>query len=284
MSELYKGHLPIPPPRSRHAAWASLTAFSPRAVVVMALLAVVAFSDTAFARKSSHSNRNNAAAAAARKKQTIASIQLQVAAAQQVLAAAESAGGASQAKLDDIRQRMISARQAMTEAVDEEREVRENLQETEEKVLADQSAESEFGRVKAQLAAARAKVEEFRAQYGNDWGGLKADAGYCEALESLIAAKREYDPVRAAVLAADQDWQEASQKHRKIRAEHEEEQRGAGGSLNAMTAGRNLRNAAAIAAEARQVIAVGEMRLRQLGAKVPASASTAMAKKATVKK
>jgi hypothetical protein len=69
-----------------------------------------------------------------------------------------------------------------------------------------------------------------------------------------------------------------------LQAEHREEQDAAGGASGMMSAARNLRNAAEVAAAARQVIAVGEARLRQLGEKVPVSMVPSLSQGATLPK
>ena len=253
---------------------------SPLALALLVFLAALALCDAAFAAKPRR--RNNGAAAAARKKQMAASIRAQISAAQQVLAAAEAAGGASQAKLDEIRGRLSKAREAMAEAVDEERQARRHLREIEEKILAAQPSDSALGRAKAQLDDARAKLDDLRDRRG---GGktINSDPEYRAAVEAVTAVRREYNEQRAIVLEKNQEWQDASESLRKMASEHRKEQAGAGSALGAMGANRSLRNAQEIAAAARQVIAVGEARLRQMGEKVPASTANST-KKATAKK
>lgn len=167
----------------------------------------------------------------------------------------------------------------MAEAIDEERETRQHLRELETTILKAQSPDSEFGREEARLAAVRNAVEEFRTRYGDDRDGLDADSDYREAIEALTAAKREHARSRAAVLAENEDWQNATEELRKLRAGHREEQRAGGGSLDMVSTTRSLRSAQEIAAAARQVIAVGEARLRQMGEKVPPATSVAAGKK-----
>jgi hypothetical protein len=254
---------------SIYAAFGRLKFFT---LALAALLAALALSDTAFARKRRHrGHKSSAAAAAARKKQAVRSIRAQIAAAQQALAAAESAGGVAHVQLEEMRTRVSRAREAMAQAVDEEREARQDLQDLEEEILEGQSPESEFGRAQARLAVARRVAEEIRAPYRGNWAGLNTDGNYLAGVEELRAAKREYDRTRAALLSKNPDWQYASQELREMLAQHREERKGGGGSLSMMTASRNLRSAQEIAAAARQVIATGEARLRQLGEKVPSS-------------
>jgi chromosome segregation ATPase len=248
--------------------------------VLVALVAVLALAEAAAAAQPRR--RNNAAAASARKKQMAASIRSQISAAQQVLAAAEAAGGASQAQLDEIRGRLSKAREAMAEAVDEERQARQHLRGLEEKILAAQPSDSALGRAKAQLDNARAKLDDLRDRRSGKT--INSDPEYRAAVEAVTAARREYNEQGAIVLEKVQEWQDASENLRKMASEHRKEQAGAGSALGAMGASRNLRNAQEIAAAARQVIAVGEARLRQMGEKVPTSNSAAANKKGSAKK
>ena len=273
MTRLPDTHTFLSPNGPHYLVQARMVRFTPLALTLAVLFAALVWPDAAFARP--RSNRNSAAAAAARKKKTVESLRAQVAAAQQVLAAAEAAGGGAQAQLDEMRSRISGAREAMTEALDEEREVRKDLRELEEEILADQAPESEFGRAQARLAAARDAADKLRTRYGADRSGLQDDPNYLAVSETLREAKREFDRVRAAVLAKDADWQDATKKLRDLVAEHREEQKAGGGALGMMPAARSLRSAQEIAAAARQVIALGEARLRQLGEKVAPSTATA---------
>lgn len=236
-------------------------------------------SDATFAKSS---RKSNAAAAAARKKKAIESVRAQIAAAKQVLVAAEAAAGASRAQLDDIHKRLSDARVALADALDEECTARKELLELEAKILGTQSRESEFGRAQAKLANTRSTTDAFRARYGDDRNGLNSDADYLAAADAYAAAKREFDRTRAATLAENKDWQAASQELRDLLAEHREEMKSGSGSFGMMPTSRNLRNAEDVAAAARQVIAEGEARLRQLGEN-PASV-TAKKNGTTVKK
>jgi hypothetical protein len=141
-------------------------------------------------------------------------------------------------------------------------------------LLEAQSPESEFGRAQTRYVAARTTVEDFRKRYGDDRDGLKFDPQYGAAVEALSDAKREQDRIRTDLLAKNQEWQAASQELRDVAAERREKQQAGVGSLGMMSASRNLRNAEEIAAAARQVIAVGEARLRQMGEKVSPERTT----------
>lgn len=260
--------------------------------VAMLLVDFSAEAEAAKRRRRGSSRSSRAAAAAkARKERTIKSIQQQVAAARQVLAAAESQTAMSQAQVNQALSKLSGIRDDLETGHDDAEQAAKTLHEIEAEILAEQQPDSDLGRAQAVVAQAKDDVHReihrvLRLPNVHEKPGdaarltdlanlspvqrklLENDNGYRSAQDRMREAGRNADQVRQKLLQADSNWVAASQDlaEAKKRSRDESQQAKTAG-LSSLGDRRDLRSAQNVAAAARAIIAQGEARLRQLGAK-----------------
>lgn len=259
--------------------------------VVAALVVLLAASD-AFARKPRKREHSNSRA---QKEKLIEHIRQQVAVAKRVLQQAESQASMSQVQLNAALQQVATAGQAIKDADAEEHSAASALESLEEELVDAAGADSAVGKAGAKLDEAEEAVDGERrrvldlpapADDGSEEQmpdrpltaaereALAQDAGYQRALAACAQARQEFARERTALFTSNPKWAAASQAVREAqRKDSEAKRRAAGSGGPGIAAGRQIRNAQALAAEARAIIANGEAKLRQLGVKANAPAA-----------
>ena len=187
-------------------------AFKPLVIVCLFLVFTISVCQPAFARRSR--SRSNAAAMKARKEAAIKAAQKQYAAAQSVLSAALASGSGANARLQSVLVGLSSSANEMREALSDVKELTKDLSETEEDILLEQSAESEYvnlshelGRVKAEMTAIEKRLLEstdFIAQRDST-KATNGAIGVVRLREEILDRDSEYPSLRlkASSLATD---------------------------------------------------------------------------------
>jgi hypothetical protein len=234
------------------------------------------FSGDADAAPKQNRNRRAAANAAAQRQRLIGKLRQQLSAAQDVLATAQSQGAASQQALDAAASKLSSIRDELEQSRLDANEGQKAMHEIEAEILAEQPADSEYARVKAEVenaktalnrevrrilpAADSAKLSETDRQM------LEEDAEYRRARLALQSAAKMLDRVRQKLFRADPDWVSAEKDLYAARQEeHEQEQAATTTGVGTLSDKQDLRSAQGLAAAAQAVIAKAEARLRRLG-------------------
>lgn len=260
-------------------------------VLVAFALLMTAFSSDVEARRRRGRGRSAAAAAKARKAQMIKTIQQQVAAAQKVLSAAESQAAMSGDQVKQALSQLSGIRTEIESAHENVAEAATTLREIEAEILAEQKSDSPLELAKKDLRRAqeavhltihavldlpnhhehsgeRGRLADLASISSSERATLGDDARYHASLRELNEAARRVKELREALFEGDPEWVAAQ------RALADAQQRSRESTQQAQTAGlgslgdrQNLHNAQQIAATARAIIAQGETRLRQLGAK-----------------
>lgn len=265
------------------------------AVVCLAILA-----DPASALAQRRGGRGGAAAAAARRQQMISQLQMQLTQLQQVLASAEMTISDAQSQVSTANDRIEGARKSISDAKSGALESSKSQKSIEAEILSAQSEDSEYA--KANLAFLEAqedlKVAQDRVLASDAYQAEKAavlkapdhaaklsklqhdaladDPGYMAARDKLKAARVVVNHVKMDLFKANSDWVAATAAAKDAQSEetkaNSEATRGAMKKLPAM---RNLREAQAVADEARENIAAIQYQLKLLGAQPPKGSPTA---------
>lgn len=266
------------------------------ALVTLLLVDLSGQAEAARKRRRSSRSRNGAAAAKAAKQRAISSIQKQVAAAQKVLAAAESKASMSQSELSRAVAELNNIRDDVDSSQLDAREAAEILRELESEILSEQPKDSEWAQAQVALAEARDalhdvihRLVQLPPDDGTGAGAserhfaklssagrerLESDPDYRRVHEAFQKVSREVTQLRDKVLAADSEWVSARQDLADAaKAARESNQQAKSAALSALGDSRDLRKSQDVAAMARSIIAQGEARLRQLGAKASTSSS-----------
>lgn len=239
--------------------------------------------------RSSYSSRA-AAAARAQRAQLIKNLQNQVSNARQVLSSLESKSVMTQSQLTSASARLEGIQQSIKDSHQDAVAAAKTLRDIEAEIVQAQTPTSEFAKANAAVDDARKAVHETMHevlklpvesdQSGIDGGRaelqklsdsqrdtLMADARYKEADQTLRDAIRTVGQLRLQLFQDDKDWtaahQDLTDAHQKQRDE-EKERRVNGTAVTGKK--HELQNMATVAANARSIIAMGEFRLRQLGA------------------
>ena len=231
---------------------------------------------------------------------TIAAIESQVAYAEDVLGEAVSSQEQAQDKLDEYHQRITAARTAIENASAEQADNNKSMHGIEAQVISAQGPDSA-------LSKAQAKVDELRQSLDGEvhrvlslpphagkptWADyvrelaillpdqkeqLANDAKFRAVEEDVKAATREVLRERRALFEANADWVAARDAAFQAQRENAEADRELGkytGPIQ-LAPKRQLRTAAGLASQAREIIAAGKAALRSLGARVPDAGSSA---------
>jgi hypothetical protein len=278
--------------------------------VVLALLSIVLvtslLSGTSNARRSGHyrgRSRRSSAISRAYRAQAIQNIRAQVSLARSVLANAESQAAMSQATVSNSISQLSGIREQIEGAHDDVAQAAKTLHELEKDILDEQTPDSELKIAETVLQQAKnsmhaalhrvfniphksgesnesARLIEFESLSNEQKEILEKDPGYQIAQRDLQTAAAQVAQRRREVFLADKEWVEARQ------ALAEADRHSRKGTQQATTAGmslfggqQKLHSSQQLAASARSIIAFGEARLRQLGAKSGSSSSSSKHKK-----
>ncbi len=241
-------------------------------------------------RNSSY-HRHATAVAQAQRTQMISMLQSQVISANQVLANAESKSAMSQSlayeatsKLNQIRKEMESANAEVHEAFQE-------LQLIEADILAAQSIASDF--VVAEKAVKNSNQEVHRVFHKltqspeeektstddsrfvemsrlpeSQKAMIKSDPDYRSAVDELSTAEQHLADIRRKLFENSKEWKEAKRTLEKARKESKDEiAKAKPASMIAAHQNQETQNLRSVIENAKLIVAQGELRLRQLGAK-----------------
>lgn len=273
------------------------------AMIAVALLLAGSLGDAQAASKrgaryNSNASRQAAAAAKARKAQQIKSIQQQLSVARQILANAESQTAMSQGEVNQALAKLSGIRTEIESAEDDVEQAVKTLHAIEAEILAEQPPDSEFATALA--AETQAKDDVHRAIHRvlglPEHPGQSVDAALLNDVAEISAAQRQALDSDVNYLVAQQDLKDAAARVEKLRRQlfqanadwiaaerdlSEAHTRAREGTEQAKTAGlsslddrQDLSRAQNVAAAARALVAQGEARLRQLGAKPAASSGS----------
>lgn len=257
--------------------------------------------------RSSYSSRA-AAAARAQRAQLIKNLQNQVSNARQVLSSLESKSVMTQSQLTSASSRLEGIQQSIKDTHQDAVAAAKTLRDIEAEIVLAQTPTSEFAKANAAVDDARRAVHvtmhevlklpienappgvnEVRADLqklsDSQRDTLMADVRYKEADQTLRDAIRKVGQLRLQLFQADKDWAAAHQDlidaHQKKRDE-EKERRVTGTAVTGKK--HELQNMATVAANARSIIAMGEFRLRQLGASTGSTQNNSSSKSTAPKK
>lgn len=244
---------------------------------------------------------------AAQRQQTISALQKQLAEARQVLAKAESQMTMTAGELQAAQSTLQSIKRQTEADENESRDAIRKLRNLEGKVLAAQGPGSELAQAQSQLEQAQlaldktvheilslpvppdSRTEAERLQERGQFSAeqkarLNSSPQYQEAVKNVSAAAAQVAAVRHQVLEKDPEWKQAFDARQAAEQSvhaHSIDQRRAG--QHAVQERTELRTAAELAAQARQVIAECEARLAALGAKPSTAGGSAPVKSPTTK-
>ena len=268
-------------------------------LVIAVLLTGVFATDADAAKRRRHSSRRPSATTQAQKNQAIKSIQQQVAAAQGVLSAAQSQTTMSQSQVSEAMSKLKKIRSDIEVAHDDVQQASKSLREIEAEIVAEQTPESEYGKAKTafddaqhashliihRLAGLPGTIDANESRSGLDHLSgltaeqqkeLEADTAYQTAERQLQLAASTLKELRQKLFESDSDWTAGQRELLDAKQRSSEETRQVKSvGLESLRDQQQLNHAQQVAMEARRVIAQGEVRLRQLGAKqLPSKSST----------
>ncbi len=261
-------------------------------VAIAAMLIGIAASDAEAAKRRRRHSRSRRAlvAAQAQKSRAIKSIQRQVASARKVLTSARSQVSMSQSQVSKSMAELTRIRVDIEAAHDDVQEASKALREIEAEILAEQSSDSEFSRAKtafdeseqethrvihhlldlpdaigsSESPAGLSDIVKLSAEQRNT---LDSDARYQSAQQKLSSAGSRLRDLRNKLFAADSQWIVAQREWFDARnRSRKETDKARSVGYGSRKGKQQLTNAQRIAAESQRVIALGEARLRQLGA------------------
>jgi hypothetical protein len=234
----------------------------------------------------------NPAAIAAQKNAAIAQLQAQIADAQKVLDGAEKNSSMDKDQLDSAKKDLDQARTKIDSADSEQDILRRHLREIEENLISSQSDDSEFGRARDALSAAKDDLTrqkdrvlgapDYKAKVGqirdaSDAGRLRAeirrdaldkDDAYQTARRALDASLKRFMPLKQKLFADDPDWKKTSESLRTSEAEERKLREKATSTASAAPDAQDIRSSKDVANDARATIARAQAKLRQLGVRV----------------
>ena len=276
-------------------------------IIVFMLMALSILATSAQARSRSRNRNSGAAAAAAKRKAMIASLQLQIAEAKKVLAAAESNVQMSQSEVSAAVGKLQSIASEMKGMNTEHDSQLRALHEREKQVLdgvaegspldkADDNLEDKLQALDhtfhsatgisqhEEPATSASRAAELRSLTPEQKKALEIHAGFLEAQKDVKNAVSNLEHEKMEVLKADSEWA-------RLHAEYVESSKslrsskgqGQGAALDSLKAHQGLNKSQKLADAAREFIAQGELKIRQLGG-TPASSSSSKGSSTSKKK
>ena len=260
-----------------------------RWLTLLLLIACIATPDAVYARSRSRNRNSGAAAAAARRKQQIASIQQQIAQAKQVLAAAEGQVQMSQSDVNAAVGKLQGIASDLNSMKTEHDAQLRAMHERETKLLEGQPDGSPLDKaddmVERKLqaldeafheatgipqhkepATSAIRAAELRNLTKEQKDLLELSGSYQAAQKELKDAVAELEACKMAVLKGDSEWSRLHSDYiAATKKMNEAKSISQGSGLDSMKAHQGLTNAKKLADAARQVIAQGEMQIKQLG-------------------
>ncbi len=276
-------------------------------VVVITTLVMGLFVSSADAakRRGHRNNRRASAMAQAQRNEAIKNIQQQVAAAQRVLSSAQFQASMSQTQVSEAMSKINKISSDIEVAHDDVQQASKALREIEAEIIAEQTPDSEYGKTKAafdeaqrashliihRLAGLSGTIEATESRSGlldvaklnpEQQAAIEADSAYQSAERSFKVAADNLSRLRKKLFESDSDWTAGQRELLDAKSRSSEDTRQVTSvGLEARRDKRQLNQAQQLVWEARRVIAQGEARLRQLGAKPLASKSPSSKPKQT---
>jgi len=268
-------------------------------------LAFVVAPESAHARSRSRSRNNSAAAAAAKRKQQIATIQKQIAEAKKVLAAAEGQVQMSQSEVNAAVSKLQGVAGELGSLKTEHDAQLRALHEVETKLLDSQpdgspldKAEDDVERKLQVLDLAfheatgipqhkepptsASRALELRSLTADQKNLLEINPGYQLAQKELKDAVAHLESCKMEVLKSDSEWNRLHDDYvAATKRINEAKSNSQGSGLDSLRAHQGLTKSKKLADAARQMIAQGEMQIRQLGGNPNAPATTTTKKPTT---
>jgi chromosome segregation ATPase len=215
-------------------------------------------------------------AARARYWATVNAIQQQVDDAKSVLSVAESRAAMSQRQIDEAAQKLSSIRDTLEKERSNIAEAGKTLRAIEAEIVAAQPEDSDFAHAQAAVDdAKKALNREMRRVVSTTESGkltpsqkeaLEEDSAYRFARQEMQKAAKELDSLRQKLFRANEDWLAARREQIDAEKAAREQKKQAGTTgLGSLSDKQDLRTARGVASAAMTVVAMGELRLRQLG-------------------
>ncbi len=241
-------------------------------------------------RNSSY-HRHATAIVQAQKKQMISMLQSQVVSANQVLANAESKSALSQSLAYDAMSKLNQIRKEMETANSEMHEAFHELQMIEADILAAQDDRSEFaGATKAvkdsnqevhrvfhkltqtpegeKISTDDSRLVEMFRLPESQRMAIKSNPDYKSAIDELSTAEQHVADIRKKLFENSKEWRDAKHTLDKARQESRAEiAKAKPASMTAAHQNQETQNLRSVIENAKLIVAQGELRLRQLGAK-----------------
>lgn len=266
------------------------------------ILFLVLFSTTVDAQYRGH-HRNSSyhrhanAIVQAQKKQMISMLQSQIVSANQVLANAESKSAMSQSLAYDAMSKLNQIRKEMETANSEMHEAFHELQMIEADIMAAQDDRSEFAEATRAVKISNQEVHrvfhnltqipegekistddsrlvEMSRLPESQRMAIKCNPDYKSAMDELSAAEQHVADIRKKLLENNKEWKGAKQTLDKARQESRAEiAKSKPASVTAAHQNQETQNLRSVIENAKLIVAQGELRLRQLGAKQMSSNS-----------
>jgi hypothetical protein len=264
--------------------------------MVLALTALVVFSGV---NSASAQRRRGGNGAAQQKARMVAAAQQQLAMARQVLAQAEMEANDAQSVINPAQERIEGARKSISDAKSGALESSKTQKSIEAEILGAQSETSDYAKANIAFLEAQDEVktttedalsnDEYLAKkaaiskedgYAANMTKLRAetlqnDMAYQKAFDKLKASRVVLNRIKMDLFKGSTEWEAAVAANKEHAAdETKANQEATKGAFKKMPAVRKLREANAVADEARASIAQAEMMLKSLGAKPATYAGT----------
>ncbi len=266
------------------------------AIIILVLLSTTVEAQYRGHHRNSSYHRHATAIAQAQKKQMISMLQSQVVSANQVLTNAESKSAMSQSLAYDAMSKLNQIRKEMETANSEVHEAFQELQMIEADILAAQNDRSEFAEATKAVKNSNQEVHRVFHQLtqtpeeekiSTDDSRLiemsrlpetkrieiKSNPDYRSAMDELSTADQHLADVRRKLFENSKEWKGAKRTLEKARQESRAEiAKAKPASLTAAHQNQETQNLRNVIENAKLMVAQGELRLRQLGAKpIPSS-------------
>ncbi len=240
-------------------------------------------------------DRNEAAAraAAARRQQAIAAARNQLSAASAALSVAEAQAADARSRLNAAREGLEGSRKAIDAAQYEERNSSAAMRTIEANLMAVAGDDSEIGRARSALDAARARhvIEQQRVFNASPWrekleeadkaanrteriaqirhDALTGDREYQRAQAALELAREKFFKLRLDLLKANKEWVAAADAAREANLDKTDALNSAAKQgVQKLPASQDLRAANIAIADAKAVIGAAEARLKAMHAPI----------------
>ena len=241
-------------------------------------------------RNSSY-HRNAMAMVQAQKRQMISMLQSQIVSANQVLANAESKSAMSQSLAYEAMSKLNQIRKEMESANSEVHEAFKELQMIEADILAGQADPSEFAQAtkavknsnqevhrvfhkltqtpeEEKISTDDSRIVEMARLTESQRVKIKSDPDYKSATDELTAAEQHVADVRKKLFENSKEWKDAKRTLDKARQDSRAEiAKAKPASLAAAHQNQETQQLRNVIENAKLIVAQGDLRLRQLGAK-----------------